>query len=60
MCLAQGHNTVIPVRLEPATPQPRVKHYTTEPLCSLSTKMYVVDTQKSRLNETFLSTQNVC
>ena len=27
MCLAQGHNTVTPMRLEP-------KHSTTEPLCS--------------------------
>ena len=33
--LAQGHNTVTPVRLEPATPRSRVKHSTTEPLCSL-------------------------
>ena len=29
MCLAQGHNAVTPVRLEPATPQSRVKHSTT-------------------------------
>ena len=35
MCLAQGHNTVMPVRLEPAAPQSRVKHSTTEPLRSL-------------------------
>ena len=35
MCLAQGHNTVPPVRLEPAIPQSQVKHSTTEPLCSL-------------------------
>ena len=28
MCLAQGHNTVPPVRLEPATPQSRDKHST--------------------------------
>ena len=34
MCLAQGHNVVTPVRLKPATPQPRVKHSVTEPLCS--------------------------
>ena len=32
MCLAQGHNTVTPVRLEPAAPRSRVKHSTTEPL----------------------------
>ena len=31
MCLAQGHNAVMPVRLEPATLQSRVKHSTTEP-----------------------------
>ena len=35
MCLAQGHNTVTPVRLEPAAPRSRVKHSTTERLCSL-------------------------
>ena len=30
MCLAQGHNAVPPVRLEPATAQSRVKHLNTE------------------------------
>ena len=30
--LAQGHNTVTPVRLQPATPRSRVKHCTTEPM----------------------------
>ena len=35
MCLAQGHNTVTPVRLVPAAPRSRVKHSTTEPLCFL-------------------------
>ena len=34
MCLAQGHNTVTPVRLEPVALQTRVKHSTTEPLRS--------------------------
>ena len=34
MCLAQGHNTLTPVRLEPSAPQSRVKHSTTEPLHS--------------------------
>ena len=34
MCLAQEHNAVMPVRLEPAAPQSRVKHSTTEPLRS--------------------------
>ena len=28
--LAQGHNTVMPVRLEPAAPRSEVKHSTTE------------------------------
>ena len=32
-CLAQGHNAVALVRLEPATPQSPVKHSTSEPLC---------------------------
>ena len=34
MCLAQGHNPVTPVRLEPAAPRSRVKYSTTEPLRS--------------------------
>ena len=34
MCLAQGHNTVTPMSLESAAHLPRVKHSTTEPLCS--------------------------
>ena len=29
MCLAQGHNTVTPVRLEPASPLSPAKHSTT-------------------------------
>ena len=32
MCLAQGHNAVTPVMLEPTTPRSGVKHSTTEPL----------------------------
>ena len=35
MCLAQGHNTVTPVRLEPTALRFRIKYLTTEPLCSL-------------------------
>ena len=31
MCLAEGHNAVTPVRLEPAALQSRVKRSTTEP-----------------------------
>ena len=34
LCLAQGHNTVVTVRLEPAAPWSQVKHSTTEPLRS--------------------------
>ena len=33
--LAQGHNAVMPTRLEPAAPRPRFKHSATEPLRSL-------------------------
>ena len=32
MCLAQGHNTLRPMRLESANPRSRVKHSTTEQL----------------------------
>ena len=34
MCLAQGHNALTMVRLEPAALMSQVKHYTTEPLRS--------------------------
>ena len=36
-CLAQGHNAVPPVGLEPTTPQSRVKQSNTEPPGTLST-----------------------
>ena len=36
MCLAQGHNAVLPVRFKSATSPFFVKHTTTEPLCSLN------------------------
>ena len=39
-CLAEGHKAVALVRFEPATPQSRVKHSTTEPPRS-STKLTV-------------------
>ena len=32
MCLAQGHNAVTTVSLEPVAPRSRVKHSATEPL----------------------------
>ena len=38
MCLAQGHNAMTPLRLEPAALQSRVEHSTTEPLPSLFCK----------------------
>ena len=42
MCLAQGHNAVTPVRLEPAALRSRVKHSTTEPLrLSVRTNVYL-------------------
>ena len=34
MCLAEGHNTAMPVRFEPAAPLSQVKHSTTEPMLS--------------------------
>ena len=34
MCLAQGHNAVTPVTLEPAAPRSEVKHSSTKPLRS--------------------------
>ena len=34
MCLAQEHNAVTPVRLEPVAPRSQVKHSTTE-VCTL-------------------------
>ena len=34
MCLAKGHNAVMPVRLKPAALRSQVKHSTTEPLHS--------------------------
>ena len=40
---------MMPVRLESAAPWSRVKHSTTEPLCSLL--LSVVDTDKSILND---------
>ena len=39
MCLAQGHNAVNLVRLEPAALRFRVKHSTTEPLRSRKSRM---------------------
>ena len=45
MCLAQEHNTVMPVRLEPAAPRSRVKHFPTEPLIridSLNEKVWIL------------------
>ena len=42
MCLAQGRNTaVMLVRLEPTALRSRVKHSTTEPLCSLTQSGYL-------------------
>ena len=36
MCLAQGHNAVTSVRLEPTAPLSRDEHSTTEPLHSVT------------------------
>ena len=42
MRLAQGHNTVTLVRLEPVAPRSQVKHSTTEPLHSPSSKLIFI------------------
>ena len=47
--LAQGHNAVTPVRLEPAAPQSRVNHSYTEPLRSLPSSMYRPESFVERL-----------
>ena len=47
ICLAQGHNTVTPMRLEPTAPQSLVKHSTTEPLPSLVGKGLKLDRMKT-------------
>ena len=46
----QGHNTVSPMRLKPATPRPPVKHSTTEPLCSSSSNFKISLTLVLSLN----------
>ena len=43
MCLAQGHNSVTPVRLEPLALRSRVKHSTTKPLRSLCSILTTVN-----------------
>ena len=53
MCLAQGHNTVTPVRLEPAAPRSRVKHSITEPLRSLW-----IDAVEVKSRDDFLNKKN--
>ena len=44
MCLAEGQNTVTPVRLKPAAPSSRVKHSTTEPVRSLTYCCFSIST----------------
>ena len=46
MCLAQVHNVITPVRLEPAAPRSPVKHSTTEPLRS-SFFIFIINRMKS-------------
>ena len=44
MCLAQGHNAVMPVRPEPTATRSRVKHSTTElPLVNLIIDLILID-----------------
>ena len=70
MCLAHGHNTVALVRLKPAAPRPRVKHSSTEPLCSLIKSLIlfmrfgkcffseISDQERDRIHRTLLSTSD--
>ena len=44
MCLAQGHNSVTQMRLEPAALRSRVKHSTTGPLRSTTTTAAIATT----------------
>ena len=53
MCLAQGHNTVTPVRLEPAASWSRVKHSTTKPLHSLPRGLRIYEIQLYTVLATF-------
>ena len=55
MCLAQEHNPVNPVKLEPATPRSRDKHSTTEPLRSMKTlHIWILEKWKKVLEFYFL------
>ena len=59
MCLAQGHNAVAPVRLEPAAPRSPVKHSTTEPLRSfhLVENLFLGAQKNLLIEKVFLNTQ---
>ena len=59
MCLAQGHNTVRPVRLEPSAPRSPVKHSTTEPLILVQLGSLHAYLTLSPLAETLLSADNL-
>ena len=48
--LAQGHNAVTPVRLEPMAPQSWAKHSNTEPLCYLCYTCYISNIVKMTWN----------
>ena len=52
MCLAQGHNTVTPVRLESTTPWSQDKHSAIEPLPSLILSAFNWFTQDKYLHMT--------
>ena len=60
MCLAQGHNTVTPVRLEPAATWSRVKHPTTEPLRSLHDVETYSTVQKFVYRNRYIHNKDVC
>ena len=53
-CLAEGHNTGSPVRLEPATHRSRVQHTTTEQLPSSSNGLSITIHRFERTEDNFV------
>ena len=60
MCLAQGHNTVTPVRLAPAPCQSQVKHSPTEPLLSLQIAFKINLLEIHRNHEGYSTSTRFC
>ena len=58
ICLAQGHNTVMLVRLQPAALRSRVKHSTTEPLHSQKIHCYLGEVLFLKIFTSFVTKSN--